>query len=185
MAIDFEQDLDDKINLSDENVNTISMLATQQLEFEATINEMEDEVKALKKRLRKVSEEDLPGAMLVAGVSEIKLSDGAVVSIKKDLFPTIPKPKTLLAYSWLRNNGHGSIIKNNVTIQFGMGEDEKATTLLTQLTDGGYNPVQKESVHAGTLKSFVKEQVADPETQDLPEDLFTVFEVSKSVIKLS
>lgn len=185
MTINFEEDVELAIDLSDAKVKVIATLAQQQLEYEKTVEELNAKLKDVTKKLRKVQEEDLPNAMAEAGVLEFALSTGEKITVKPDIYPTIPKPKTLLAYNWLREHGHGSIIKNNVTVQFGKGEDDKATYLLNQLTDGGYRPVQKESVHPGTLKSFVKEQMADPETPDLPDDLFTVFEVKKAMIKLS
>jgi len=185
MPINFEDDVELSIDLSDVKVKAIASLAQQQLEYEKTIEDMGVKLKDITKKWRKIQEEDLPTAMAEAGVMEFTLATGEKISVKPDIYPTIPKPKTLLAYSWLRDHGHGSLIKNNVTVQFGKGEDEKAIVLLNQLTEGGYQPVQKESVHPGTLKSFVKEQMADPDTEELPEDLFTVFEVKKAVIKLS
>ena len=183
--INFEEDVVDKIDLSDVNVRVIATLAQKQVELELAISCDEENLKARKKELQKIQEDELPNAMLEAGVSELKLANGDKVTIKKDIYPSIPKPKMLLAYSWLRENNFGAIIKNNITVQFGVGEDERATDLLTLLMTEGYDSVQKESVHPGTLKSFVKEQLADPDTQDLPEALFTVFEKSKAVVKLS
>jgi len=185
MAINFQEDVKSKIDLSDDKVKTISTLAQCQVDIEAEIKALGEQLKAQNKLLLKVSEEDLPAAMLAAGVSELKLADGTEINIKADIYPSIPAVKRLLAYTWLRENNYGSLIKNNVTIQFGKGEDQKAIDLLTELTAEGYNPTQKESVHPGTLKSFVKEQMADPDTPDLPEELFTVFEKSKSVVVLN
>jgi len=185
MTINYAEDVESKIDLSDDKVKTISTLAQRQVDIEAEIAALGKKLEAQNKLLIKVAEEDLPAAMLAAGVSEIKLEDGTEINIKADIYPSIPAKQRLAAFTWLRANNYGSLIKNNVTVQFGKGEDEKAVDLLSRLTEQGYNPTQKEAVHPGTLKSFVKEQMADPDTPDLPEELFTVFEKSKSVVILS
>lgn len=181
--MDFEQDV--KIEITDDNIKQISSLAKLQVQIEGELSDLEDLVKDTKKNLRKVQEEDLPLAMREAGMLEFTLESGEKISIEQGIFPSIPKPKILAAYDWLRGHGHGAIIKNLVTVQFSAGADEDAHKLLKSLTDDGFKPSQKESIHASTLKAFVKEQMADPDTEELPEDLFTVFEVSKAVVKTS
>ena len=54
------------------------------------------------------------------------------VSVKKEFRCTLPKDdsKREHAYQWLRDQGLGDIIKNNVFVTFGKGEDDKAEQLL-------------------------------------------------------
>ena len=47
------------------------------------------------------------------------------------------------AYKWLRDNGLADIIKNEVSVQFGKGEDDKAKQLLDLAVTNGYEPQQK------------------------------------------
>jgi hypothetical protein len=44
------------------------------------------------------------------------------------------------AYNWLRENGLGDIIKNNVSVTFGRGEDDKAQQLLDLAASNGFEP---------------------------------------------
>ncbi len=180
--IDFSND---PIAVTDKDINTISTLAKYQLAIEKQLKELQILVDEGVNDLRQVQEIDLPLAMQQAGVSEFKLDTGEMVNVVPSLHPSIPKDKKLQAFKWLRDQGHGSLIKNNVTIQFGKGEDTKAIELVSNLKEDGYKPTQKQDVHFQTLKAFVKEQTADPETPDLPQELFNVHEVRKAVIKSS
>ena len=73
--------------------------------------------------------------MAEQGLSEIKLADGSNVSVKKEFRCTLPKDeaKREQAYKWLRNEKLGDIIKNNVFVTFGKGEDDKAKSLIDSL----------------------------------------------------
>ena len=77
------------------------------------------------------------------------------------------------AFNWLREHGLGAIIKNDVTVTFGMSEDNKATAYAVLARGQGYEPVQKVAVHTGTLKAVVRERTESG--QDMPADLFNTF----------
>ena len=78
-----------------------------------------------------------------------------------------------LAYNWLRENGLGDIIKNEVAVQFGKGEDNKAEQLLSLAEQEGYEPTQKQKVEPMTLKALFRERVEAG--LDMPSQLFNVF----------
>ena len=78
-----------------------------------------------------------------------------------------------LAYNWLRENGLGDIIKNEVAVQFGKGEDNKAEQLLSLAEQEGYEPTQKQKVEPMTLKALFRERVEAG--LDMPSQLFNIF----------
>ena len=78
-----------------------------------------------------------------------------------------------LAYNWLRENGLGDIIKNEVAVQFGKGEDNKAEQLLSLAEQEGYEPTQKQKVEPMTLKALYRERVEAG--LDMPSQLFNIF----------
>ena len=45
---------------------------------------------------------------------------------KKIYGASIPKDQQEAAFTWLRNNGLGDVIENDITVTFGRGEDNKA-----------------------------------------------------------
>ena len=77
------------------------------------------------------------------------------------------------AYNWLRENGLADIIKNEVAVQFGKGEDNKAEQLLTLAEQEGYEPTQKQKVEPMTLKALYRERVEAG--LDMPSDSFHLF----------
>jgi hypothetical protein len=85
------------------------------------------------------------------------------------------------AHTWLRDNNFGGIIKTVVAQQYGAGEVEEATknaAAIFKLT--GREASVHESVHAGTLKSFLKEQ--RKKGTKIPTKLFGLFPFSKAKV---
>jgi len=62
-------------------------------------------------------------------ITKLKLKDGESVEIKKIYGASITPDNQEKAFTWLRNNGLGDIIKNDVTVTFGRGEDNKAAAI--------------------------------------------------------
>jgi len=106
-------------------------------------------------------------------ITKLKLKDGASIEVKPFYGANITPDKQEAAFNWLRDNGLGDIIKNDVTVTFGRGEDNKATAYAVLARGQGYEPVQKIGVHAQTLKAVVRERTESG--QDMPADLFNTF----------
>ena len=77
------------------------------------------------------------------------------------------------AYKWLRENGLGDLIKNEVAVTFGKGEDNKAEQLLSLAEQEGYEPQQKQKVEPMTLKALYRERVEAG--LDMPSEFFHTF----------
>ena len=148
------------------------------LETQGQISKCDDNLKKLKEQERILSEQTIPEAMQAAGISMLKLKDGSAVEVFPFYAAKIPASKQDEAFTWLRNNGYGDIIKNNVTLTFGKAEDNVAKSLFMDLRNKGHNVVQKEKVESMTLKAFVKEQVKNG--QEIPMDLFGVYVANKT-----
>jgi hypothetical protein len=73
------------------------------------------------------------------------------------------------------------IIKNDVTVSFGKGQDNIAGDLVGKLEQDGFNTSQKTYVHASTLKAFVKERFVNGKPIDL--DMFGAFVANAAEIK--
>lgn len=169
-------------SVSDDDLATISALAQKQVREQAAVAKLENDLEAAKLRLKKVQEEELPAAMQEIGMSEFKLSDGTKVSIKNDVYCTIPKDDGGRALNWLRGHNFGGLIKNQVIAEFGKGEDENALEVVQTLANMGVHAEQKQTVHPQTLKAFVKEQME--KGNELPLDYFNAFTVAKAKVEL-
>ena len=85
------------------------------------------------------------------------------------------------AYEWLRDNGYDDIIKNNVSVSFGRGEDDLANAFKAVAEKEGYVPQQDTSIHAGTLKAFVRERIEAGD--EFPMELFGAYVGQRAFIK--
>ena len=150
------------------------------LETQNEIAKFEDKLKTFKTTETTLSEQTIPNLMQQAGVSLIKLKDGSSVEIKPFYAARIPSSKVEEAFEWLRTNGHGDLIKNNVMLTFGRNQDNEAKSLVAELREKGHNVKQAEKVEPMTLKAFVKEQIQDG--KNVPSDLFGVYVASKTKI---
>jgi hypothetical protein len=150
-------------------------LAERQLNHESRITDLEAELKEEREKHRNVSERELPDAMDEIGVESFTLKDGRVVTVKMDYHASIPKVRQGEAFGWLRTNGHDGLIKRNVTVKFGKGEDTEAEELVQVLRDTfPESPfTDKHSVHPQTLKAFVREQME--QGIDIPIEPFGIF----------
>jgi hypothetical protein len=115
------------------------------------------------------------------GYSNIELKTGEKIQIKPFYSAKIPADRVDAAFQWLRDNGQGDLIKNNVSLTFGRSQDNEAKAIVDDLRNKGHNVKQVEKVEPMTLKAFVREQTE--KGQSIPSDLFGVYIANKTTIK--
>ena len=169
--INFEEDQQDIIEKTD--IKTLSHYCLMLQNFEDQISNMEEDIKKIKEQADKISSEVIPNLLAEQGLSSLKLADGSSVDIRKSYNCTIKKDQMDLAYNWLRENGLGDIIKNEVAVQFGKGEDNKAEQLLGLAVQEGFEPSQKQKVEPMTLKALFRERIEAG--LDMPSQFFHTF----------
>jgi hypothetical protein len=150
------------------------------LETQNQITAVEEQLKKLQEAETLLSEQTIPNLMQQAGIAMLKLADGSSVEVKPFYAARIPSTKVQEAFDWLRDNGFGDLIKNNVTLTFGRAEDQEAKVLVDELKKKGHNVNQTEKVEPMTLKAFVKEQIQMG--RNVPSDLFCVYVANKTKI---
>ena len=175
--------LQDSSDLLDNvEVSTIAAECIRLKQKEDEIAELEDKLKAKKEEADNISSNVIPELLAEQGLSEIKLSDGSKVSVRKEFRATLKKDEIARegAYQWLRDQGLGDIIKNNVSVTFGKGEDNKAEQLLDLAADNGYEPQQKSDVAWNTLTALYEERIQAG--LDMPSDNFNLWIKDKTKI---
>ena len=168
--------LEDSTDLLDNvEVTTIADQCKKLKDLEDDITRAEEHVTNLKIMARDISERVIPELLAEQGLSSLKLADGSSVTVKREYRCTLPKDDTRRedAYKWLRENGLGDIIKNNVSVTFGRGEDDKAQQLLDLAASKGFNPHQKSDVAWNTLTALFQERVESG--LDMPSDVFSTW----------
>ena len=137
-------------------------------------------LKKLKKDIDVISGEVIPTMMQEMNLSSLKLADGSSIEVKPVYGASIPPAKKEEAFNWLRNNGLGDLIKNEITVSFGRNEDNKAASYAELAQGQGYQPTQKLKVEPMTLKALVRERLESG--KEMPTDLFNVFAGNRTKI---
>ena len=153
------------------------------------LKDTEDMIKSAEKHLQdlKAKADDIgsrviPELLAEQGLTSIKLADGSSVSVKKEYRCTLPKDDSRReqCYKWLRDNQLGDIIKNNVSVTFGRGEDDKAQQLLDLAVANGFDPQQKSDVSWNTLTALFRERIESG--LDMPSEVFSTWIKDKTKI---
>jgi|TARA_R100000426_G_C4815160_1_gene108108 hypothetical protein len=181
-SINFEDDRKESLGEVD-NAKALSDQVTKLQSLEDEIEEQEKKLKELKRNQELLSGEVIPTMMTEMNISTLKLADGSAVEVKPVYGASIPVAKKEEAYTWLRENGLGDLIKNEITVAFGRNEDNKAMAYATLAQGQGYEPIQKLKVEPMTLKALVRERLESG--QEMPSDLFNVFAGNRTKITRS
>ena len=181
-SINFEEDRKESLGEVD-NAKALSDQVTKLQVLEDEIVEQEKKLKELKRNQELLSGEVIPTMMTEMNISTLKLADGSAVEVKPVYGASIPVAKKEEAYTWLRENGLGDLIKNEISVAFGRNEDNKAMAYATLAQGQGYEPIQKLKVEPMTLKAMVRERLESG--QEMPSDLFNVFAGNRTKITRS
>ena len=181
-SINFEEDRKESLGEVD-NAKALSDQVTKLQVLEDEIVEQEKKLKELKRNQELLSGEVIPTMMTEMNISTLKLADGSAVEVKPVYGASIPVAKKEEAYAWLRENGLGDLIKNEIAVAFGRNEDNKAMAYATLAQGQGYEPIQKLKVEPMTLKALVRERLESG--QEMPSDLFNVFAGNRTKITRS
>ena len=180
MTIDFEKD-QQKVMSKTENIQSLADQVERLQTLQREIEFAEDQLKQKKKNLEHVSGEVIPTMMSEMGLSHLKLMDGSSVDVKPNYSATITVANREAAFNWLRQNGLGDIIKNEISVSFGRNEDNKAADYAALATERGYQPTQKLKVEPMTLKALVRERIEAG--KEMPTEIFNIFIGNKTTIK--
>jgi len=190
MAIKQQIKFKDEINFEEDQENvlqkttSLQSLADQVEKLESMQRQLEiqeDSVKEKKKQIDYISGEVIPTMMSEMGLSHLKLIDGSTVDVKPNYSANISVANRDAAFQWLRENGLGDIIKNEISVSFGRNEDNKAADYAALAEERGYQPTQKLKVEPMTLKALVRERLEAGKT--MPTEIFNVFVGNKTTIK--
>jgi hypothetical protein len=179
MSINFEADQTESITQTND-AKALSDQVIKLRDLEDHIKVVEENLKQLKKQADTLSGEVIPTMMTEMNISTMKLADGSAIEVKPVYGASIPADKKEEAFNWLRENGLGDLIKNEVTVSFGRNEDNKAADYAVLAQGQGYQPTQKLKVEPMTLKALVRERVE--KGLDMPSDLFNVFAGNRTKI---
>jgi len=181
-TINFEADQQDLMKKTD----NIQSLADQVERLEGLLHRIElseNNLKDLKKVYQHISGEVIPTMMSEMGLSELTLKDNTKLKVSTSYKAHISEANKEMAFNWLRENGLGDIIKNEISVSFGRNEDNKAADYAELAKSSGFQPTQKMKVEPMTLKALVRERLESG--KEMPTEIFGVFTENKTTIKRS
>ena len=148
--------------------------------------ELEERVKNLNSRIQAIERNELPEMFTQVGMSSITVeamgNRPAFIAERGTVYTAkIPDDKRMEAFQWFEQQGHGDLVKSEISIIFGMQEHENRLRVMKLLSDNNVEYYTNESVHHMTLKAFVKREILAGHI--VPRDLLGVFVFDEVKIK--
>jgi hypothetical protein len=178
--IDFEHDQQNAMSKT-ENIQSLADQVERLENLQKEVENADRQLKEKKKNLDYLSGEVIPTMMSEMGLSHLKLMDGSSVDVKPHYSANITIANKEAAFNWLRNNGLGDIIKNEISVSFGRNEDTRAANYADLAKSHGFQPTQKLKVEPMTLKALVRERIEAG--KEMPTEIFNIFIGNKTTIK--
>ncbi|MCK5609904.1 hypothetical protein KAR91_48980 [Candidatus Pacearchaeota archaeon] len=166
---------------SNEKLKQLGEMVNRLATLEDLVSDVLDNLDILNKEMTTLNTQKIPDLFDEFGLSKLSLADGAEVKIQRSYAATITGNNKVECHKWLRKNKFGSLIKHQIVTDLKKGEDKEAKEIMKLTKKLGITYTDKESVHAQTLKAFVKEQIEDG--KDFPQELFKVFPIRIAKIK--
>ena len=172
-------DIKDKRNIQ---MSEITDLATELERVDTEIVEAEIQLSNLKQSRKTIAEEHLPTLMEQAGIDSLKLASGRKIEIKEFVDAKIKDPN--VAFQWLRETNNDSIIKNEISVSLGRGDDALAQEIISTLKDKhDIEANVRVGIHNMTLKSFCRDALDNPElAETLPKDAFGIYQGKRAKV---
>ena len=155
------------------NVGELATEINRLDDLQTRIKTQEDHIAEMKREEQRLSGEVIPTLLAETGLASLKLADGSHVEVKPYYSANISVKNRDAAHNWLRSNGLGDIIKNDVVVSFGRHEDNKAVDYANLAKSQGFEPTQKLKVEPMTLKALVRERIEAG--KEMPMDVFNVY----------
>ena len=159
---------------------TATQMAERVVSSAKQIIDLEAQLEAAKKSHEHLIKQLVPAAFAQDDVQQIVLSSGVKVSCAVKTYAAITDTNKVAAHAWLREHGYGDLIKTNIVISLGRGQDAMAAEVLGELNQKGVPHESKESVHFMTYKAWARETLGRGEI--IPLDTLGIFQQEEASI---
>jgi hypothetical protein len=165
---------------NDEAFSELISLVNQQEALTLSIENAKASLKEREAELKAIATAKIPQLMKDCNISNLSLTSGKSISIKRNYFAKIPKDKTREAMAWLDVNGYSGAVKRIIAANTPQDEN-KAKELKEFLFDNEIDFDINENINAQTLKKIVRETME--EGKEIPLEAFGVYVENISIIK--
>lgn len=151
-------------------MGNLIVIAEMLVDAAKRVEDLELELSQAKANLRTLREDTVPSLMHEFGLKEFVLESGEKLTIRQDVYASIPKENKAAAMAWLEQNNFGGLIKTEVKAAFSRGDLPMAKDLLNELLGRRIEAALEANVHPQTLAAFLRGQIK--EGANIPLDLF-------------
>lgn len=165
---DAEADADAFNDLSTEGATELASMIRHLSELQTQLGEAEERLKGLKRQINRYTHDLIPAKMQETGLDEAKVG-GNKISLATYVNGTMPKDPLQrdIALSHLREIGASDFIKNQISVDFAVSEDNRARAMQADLEEQGYDTAAKTWVEPQTLKKLIRERMESGQEIDL------------------
>lgn len=165
----------------EDQLQKLTRVAGLLTEAEALVATKEEELKAAKAEVTRLSENVIPPIMEKLGIAELKMDDGAVVTVGEEMQGRQLTGKHVAALKWLRDNDLGGLIKTEVVVPFAAGSEGDADQLIERLQGEDIAASKGVVVNAASLKASIKRKLE--EGVDVPVDTLGIHQKTVTKVK--
>lgn len=162
--------------VTEDMLMAIKDLARQARAAEREVVRVERKLKEWRDTVDRIMTRELPEKMDAAGLRSIVVEargehKAFTVTVKTmysaNIAASWEAERRRKAFEWLEAHGHGSLIKTDVVTTFPREQREAVSEFVGALDQQGRSYAVKESVHAATLSSWLREMIEHGETPPL------------------
>lgn len=150
----------DKLPTNDE-LSSLSGLGQDLYTAEERVFAIERRLKLAKANRDHIANNLIPELMSELGVEELQMTGGRKIAVKPILSVVPLADDRPLVYAALEKMGAGSLIKTNVSVQFGRGDEQKVKDIIALLEEHGHAAKLTKKVEPPTLKKHIKDRLAE------------------------
>lgn len=186
MNNDFDFSVFEQVSTNEDEASLQNLVkqAEDMADLKIVIEELEANLSDLNKQYNYISQEVIPNMLDELGLKTFELKDGSKITVKDFMSGSLPKEETRFAQAvdWLKENDLESILKTDVSMKFGKGEEDSVKNVLDILRHRGYDPESKYGVHPQTLYSSLRELQKNGIV--IPFEMLGIYAGKKADIKL-
>lgn len=160
--------------VSEDQGSALANLVKAAQDADANIKYLKEQQSIAQKDYDQIIRELIPAAMDSMGMESISV-DGNSVTLQPFVYARITEEKKDACFSYLRQRGLDDIIKNEVKVTFGKGEDNEAGAFLDDAVNKGLSVDNKKTVHPSTLKAVIKDEMSQGNMSEQDLEAFNVF----------
>jgi hypothetical protein len=161
------------------DLQELSALGELLIEAEKEVLKAEKALKEATAARDKIAMEQIPEALDLAGLEELKLKGGTVIGLQEILGVTVKKENKQRVLNWIEKEGHGKMIKRKLSVSFNKDQEEKVEALRKLLVDEHRLSAKEDREYASqTLKKVIKERIE--EGKSVPDDIINIYQAKKA-----